>query len=324
MGVLGKFKTIKETAEKALQGKGNGAWRDIEDTVGQIAQLFTNIPAKNLMRDARAMYNWYINPNAYADRENSVPVMKYQAEVNRFTGDNLIGALNVWMGDAGFKTTNAAYYQRIYNADKAGDSETSKEIREYIKLTSKSKEPEEAMNSALATMAKKDESLTAEQRLAMMKDYGYSQTGSYVLDQYKNGEIDRKTAEKLYKKENPKATDKQVLAAFDGVDYKKDGKLKDGETYTNYTPLQEAMDKNSSAEINKAVQYMLKNGYTAKDITTEMPKRYKEAYLNAKPGSRERTRIQNAIEMLYKACGMTAQQADKKIKGWKPAKSKTK
>ena len=62
------------TAGKMLRGEGD-PYRNVEDSVGQLAQLFTNIPAKNLMRDSRAVVNWFAG--GYAKRPSSGAVMKY-------------------------------------------------------------------------------------------------------------------------------------------------------------------------------------------------------------------------------------------------------
>ena len=129
MGAIGKLFSIVDTTRKAMQGNGKGAYRDMEDTVGQFAQLFTNIPAKNLMRDA--VYNW-IAGSEYAQRETSGAVLRYQKEANWFTGDNMLGVLNAWLGEAGFKTTNASYYSRIYQAQKNGNAGEAAGLKEYM------------------------------------------------------------------------------------------------------------------------------------------------------------------------------------------------
>ena len=133
MGVLGKITTIWNTSRDTVTGKQAFGYRTVEDTAGQLAQLFTNIPAKNMMRDMRAMWNW-VSGEPYAKRETSGAVLRKQTEAAGLNADNLIGTINTWLGDAGYKTTNKAYYQRMYDAQKRGDDQEAAEIREYLKL----------------------------------------------------------------------------------------------------------------------------------------------------------------------------------------------
>jgi hypothetical protein len=56
MSVVGKIMSAVKTSINAVSGQSKSGWyRDVEDSVGQLAQLFTNVPAKNMMRDARAI-----------------------------------------------------------------------------------------------------------------------------------------------------------------------------------------------------------------------------------------------------------------------------
>ncbi|MBP5729391.1 MAG: hypothetical protein J6Y48_20175, partial [Clostridia bacterium] len=102
MGVLGKAVNVFDKIfELATKGTGNkGLYRDLEDSIGQLLQLATDIPAKNLMRDFRAMVNFFSNGKAqdftgdtYADRPTSGAVLKYQM-VDTLMSEDLIGLIN--------------------------------------------------------------------------------------------------------------------------------------------------------------------------------------------------------------------------------------
>ena len=151
MGVLGKIKTVIDTARDTISGKKEFGYRTIEDTAAQLAQLFTNIPAKNLMRDGRAIYNW-VTQEPYANRQSSGAVIRKQTEAALFNADNLMGTINAWLGDAGFKTTNKAYYGQLFSAMQSGNQAEADEIREYLQQAKGV--DEKAINSGLKAQAK--------------------------------------------------------------------------------------------------------------------------------------------------------------------------
>lgn len=149
MGVIGKLFTA---GEKLLSTTGNpGDYRTWEDGVGQIVQLFTQLPAKNLMRDLRAMYNWFIG-KPYADRPTSAAVIRLQAKASMMTADNLIGVISAKLGEAGYKVTNSAYYDRMYSAIQEGNKQEADAIREYLTLGKGVKE--ETIDSNMRTMTR--------------------------------------------------------------------------------------------------------------------------------------------------------------------------
>ena len=321
-GALGKFKTIAQTGIKWATGKSNDHYRNFEDTVGQLAQLMTNVPLKNLMRDARAIYNFF-NPETYAKREYSSAMTKYGIKDSFYTADNMIGLVNSYlqMAGAGYGTTANDYYERIYGAEKAGNKQDAENMREYVLLKSTAEDPQKSMDAGLRKLAKNDDSLTAAEKYEKQKEYGLVNGGSYIKDEYEAGNLTRQEAEKLYRQENPNASDKDVMAAFDKIDYeKKAGKELD--SYSNYTPLYDAISNNKSDEIKAVVKHMTDNGYKAEDIKKQLTTKYKQAYLDAK-GS-EKTKLMDALTKAYKAIGLSAEDALKIINGWKPKKDSSK
>lgn len=149
MGVIGKLFTAGDKLAGAF--KEGAGYRDIEDSFGQIVQLFTQLPAKNIMRDLRAMYNWFIG-KPYADRQDSAAVIRLQTEASLMTADNLIGVISAKLGEAGYKVTNSAYYDRMYNAIQSGNKQEAEAIREYLTLGKGVKE--ETIDSNMRTMTR--------------------------------------------------------------------------------------------------------------------------------------------------------------------------
>ena len=319
MGAIGKLFSIVDTTRKAMQGNGKGAYRDLEDTVGQFAQLFTNIPTKNLMRDARAIYNW-IAGSEYAQRETSDAVLRYQKEANWFTGDNMLGVLNAWLGEAGFKTTNASYYSRIYQAQKNGNAGEVAGLKEYLSLGKGASD--DAIKAGIKAAAKKDTSMTEAERDAWMIDNDLmgENNVSTITTQYKEGKITRAEAEKLYRKLNSSLTDNDLWWKLDRIDYQMET---GADSVSGYSyRLKDAIQSNKAEEIRKVIKAMLDHGRTQKQIKDALSD-WKSEYLAA--DNKGRTAIRDAIQKAYKAIGLTAADADKTINGWtKEKKKKTK
>jgi len=320
--VIGKLKTVLDTTGKWITGKNTDLWRNLEDTVGQVVQLFSEVPAKNISRDIRAMINFF-KPGTYADREHSDAMVKYGIYDSIASMDNIIGVVNKYLQDygAGYGTDAKDYYKRIYAAEKAGDKQAAQDMREYVTLKSTAKDPINSMNEGLRELAQKDDDLTAEEKYEMQKEYGLSKGGSYILSEYKAGNLTRKDAEKLYREENPKTSDKDVLEAFDKIDYEKQTG-KEADKYSNYTPLYDAIGNNKSDEIKAAVKHMTENGYKAADIKTQINKVIKEQYMAA--DSATKTKLKDAMNKTYKALGYTVADADKTVQGWIKEKNSSK
>lgn len=310
MGAIGKLLSIVQTTQKAIQGKGKGWYRDIEDTAAQLAQLFTNIPAKNLMRDARAVFNLIFQGN-YAKRPTSGAVRKYQLEANIFNADSILGTVNTWLGDAGFKTSNKAYYSRMYEAQKAGNQAEADSIREYLTLAKGVEE--ETIQSGLRSLAKNDNSLSAEERIKVYADNSTDKGGSnFIIAQLKAGEITDLQARKMIKEIFPEKTDDDIYWQVDRAKYQADtGKKVGSDAY--YYRLEDAINANRANQIQEAVNDLLKHGVTKDKIKKKLSD-WKSEYLAA--DSNGRIRIKDAITKAYKAAGYSAADAQKTIDGW--------
>lgn len=283
MGAIGKLYSIVQTTQKAIQGKGKGWYRDIEDTAAQLAQLFTNIPAKNLMRDARAVFNLIFQDN-YAKRPTSGAVRKYQLEANIFNADSILGTVNTWLGDAGFKTSNKAYYSRMYEAQKAGNQAEADSIKEYLTL-GKGVE-EDTINSNLKTFTKADEGLTDSEKIKALRERGMEDRdiASWITKRYKEGELTKEQATKLYLEANPEKDKNDAYFHFEQTDWEKEtgNNISD----SDYFRLDQALSAGSKADYDKAVKELQAHGYKADKITDHtvswIMKQYKEAKKNRK------------------------------------------
>lgn len=316
MGALGKVVTAFNIARDTVSGKKEFGYRTIEDTAAQIAQLFTNIPYKNIMRDLRAMYN-YISQEPYAKRPTSGAVLRKQAEANIFTADNILGTLNSFLGDAGFVTSNKAYYGRMFDAMQSGNQAEADDIKEYLSLAKGQDDKE--IQSGLKTAAKgKLKTVEADEWMInndMMDDAGTLTT------QYNEGEISKDEYKRLLKKQNPKLTDNDIWWKIDLADYKKEtgNKNASGKGYR----LQDAINANNAEQIRKAIKDMTAHGITNEKIKNEYLSKWKSEYLNG--SSDKRRKIRDALEKAYKLIGYTAADADKTIAKWeKDAKKKKK
>lgn len=320
ISVLGKLKSILQASFNGIAGKGKGAYRDIEDTVGQVVQIFSNIPMKNLMRDARAMYNFF-NPETYAQRATSGTVIKYGVIDAAANADNMIGVINTYlqMAESGYGTSNGAYYKRIYEAKKAKEAGRAEELTEYMLLGKGVKE--ETVTENLKKNVKADTSLTVAEQDDWMIDndlMGENNTGT-ITTQYKEGKLTKAEAAKLYKKLNPKLTDNDVWWKFDQMEYNKEtGANVSGDA--RYYRLKDAINANKSEQISKAVKDLRDHGVEQRKIKDELSK-WKSEYLAGDLDTRKR--IRGALEKAYVALGLNVKEVDTLLSNWKKDKSKT-
>ncbi len=315
MSVLGKLATMRKTLTKWIQGDSTDVYRNLEDTLGQFAQFFTNVPLKNLMRDARAMYNFF-NPDTYANRVTNMNVVKAGIKEGYVTGDNLTSVLNTYLTEAGagYGTAAKDYYRRIYEAEKAGNQAAADEMKDYMMLVKINDDnPEKKLNSELAKMAKKDDDLTAEEKAeAAVKGNTPAGAYSYVIQQVKNGELTDAQAREKIKEIYPDKSDDDIWWSVDRAQYAKETGAEN--VSGKYYRLKDAVNGNRSAEIRQAVDDLVKHGVDREDVRDKMSD-WKSDYLAA--DSKGKTRIRNAIQLVYKELGYTAEDADKMINKWK-------
>ena len=312
MGAFGKLFTAGQKGVDLLLGNGgkNGVYRDIEDSVGQLVQLFSGLPLKNLMRDARAMWNWVVD-QPYAKRPDDWNSIKYQTIDTFMNADNLWGVLMDKLGESGYDTSNAGYYQRIYAAKKAGDEQAAQDMIDYL-LNGKGVKAE-TISSKMAALAKADNSMTAEATAGFLISEGKDPT-DYIKDQLKAGSMTAEEARKMLQEADPQKNPNDVWWAVDRIQYQLDNGL-EKTPGGSYYRLWDAMDNNSTEQIRGALNTMTDHGIETKNIKTQITKQYKAAYLEADANGKRQ--IRDAIQKAYKLMGLTAEDADKVINKWK-------
>jgi hypothetical protein len=258
------------------------------------------------------MWNYFIE-QPYAKRESNANVLKYQTLDLLLNSQNLTGVVNKRiLQDKGWETKNASYYSRIYEADKAGKQEKANAMINYLQLARGTKQ--EDINEALRGITKKDSSLTSQEKLNKQKQFGLKNANSYISNEYKEGRATRQEAETMYRKENPEADKKKVAEAFDRIDYQKSGKLDDGEYYSSYLPLYDAIEANSQTEIRKAIQKMVSYGYKKENIKSQLGTKYKKQYIAA--NAAERGKLQNRLIKAYNEVGVSSAEAMEIMQKW--------
>lgn len=266
MSTVGKIATAINKTGEVIGGQNSKGWyRDIEDSAGQLIQLFSNVPLKNLMRDGRAMYNWVTQP--YAERETSGNVIANQTADLFWNADNMFGVVNKWLGDAGYKTDTSAYKKRVYEAMRDGDETAAQNYIDYL-LNGKGVKAEKNIMT------------------------GTKSVTSYTLEDYQAGNITRTKADELLKTANPKLKDTERAKKLDEIDYEKETG-EDIENFSLYTPLYDAMDQGNMTAVEAQKKHLTEVGVKGSEITSKMKSHIKERY-----GDGEITRKQ--AEELYK------------------------
>jgi hypothetical protein len=309
-GTLKKMQNAGQGLIDIVLGNNDFSYRNVEDSAAQLMQLFTGVPAKNIMRDLRAMWNWTID-QPYAQRETSDAVLGAQAEDLFWNADNLFGVVNKWLGEAGLNTNNTGYYQRIYDAKKSGNEEAAQDMIEY--LMSGKGVKEETINSKMASLAKKDESASAEETASFLIGEG-ADAQDYIKSQMKDGNLTAEDARKLLQENQPEKDADSIWWTVDRIEWAQENGLEETPSGTYYR-LWNAMDANSATEIQSAVKNMVNHGVKAENIKSTITNQYKSAYLEA--DSNGKRKIRDAIQKAYKAAGFTAEDADKVINKWK-------
>ena len=314
MGAIGKIFTAFEKMTQVASPDKINDYRAWEDGPAQIIQLFSQLPAKNIMRDLRAMYNWFIG-KPYAQREDSAAVLKLQRDAVAMNADNLLGVIVAKLGEAGYKTTNNAYYGRMFQAMQRGDQAEADQIREYLELAKGV--DDKKIESGLRSQAR-DNLAPAESSQWMIDNDLMDGTGT-ITTQYKEGDITADEARKLYKAADPELSDDDIWWKIDRADYQKET----GETKTGYYyRLGPALETNRSEQINAVIKDLLKHGRTKEQVKTQINTELKQKYLEADNSGR--VRIRDEMQKAYKAAGYTVDDANKQIEKWKKDAEKKK
>ena len=303
LGVIGKVKTITQTMVNAASGKGRGAWRDIEDTVGQVVQIFSSVPMRNIMRDVRAMYNFF-NPETYAARAYSGNVTKYGIKDAFMTADNMVGVVNTYlqMAEAGYGTSNKDYIKRLYEAEKNNKTKLAADLTDYLlnaKVSDqKNKTKEAVINDEMKSLTKQDSTLSYMDRIKALKEkrgMKGSDVASWILSEYKDKKLTKKEAEALYVQANPDKTADDAYFKFEQADYEELNKV--DLTESAYFRLNEALKKGDTRAVERATAELLEHGKKEEDVNS-----HKKTY----------------VTDLYSKGKITRKQAEEQLKQWRP------
>jgi hypothetical protein len=259
------------------------------------------------------MYNWFIG-RPYAQRETSAAVLQNQLNETLANSDNLTATLIQMLTGAGYESSMKAYYQRIYDAKKAGNEQAAQSMIDYL-LNAKGREQKD-IDSAIKSLAKKDENMDANEKADFMLSEGMDPS-ELIINQVRSGEMTAEDARKRLKEANPKADDHTIWWKGDRAEYKRDTG-KDAGSGTYYR-LKDAIEANKSQEIKDAVATLLKHGVTKEKVKNKLSD-WKSAYMNAT--GNEKVAIKNALIIAYKAAGYPNAETEI-INKWKPAKQKS-
>ena len=232
------------------------------------------------MRDGRAMYNW-ITGNNYADRDTDWNVIKNQTEQALMNADNLVSAV---MTMAGYKLDNAAYYKRIYEAQKDGNEAAAQNMIDYLIKGKGVKE--ETITTKMKSLAKEDESMTYPERIKALREKGMedSDIASWIVKEYKEGKLKKDEAIKLWQEANPKKDADDAYFKFEQADW--EAETGENVTDTDWFRMDKAIDSNNAEDYKTAVRELKAHGYKDNEISEHATKRitnmYKEGEITRK------------------------------------------
>ena len=327
MGMIGKAMDVFEKTFKMITER-DFSYRGFEDSVGQMLQMFSDVPLKNMMRDFRAMVNFFSNGNAegltgntYAKRPTDASVLKYSL-YETLMKEDLIGMLNKRLGDAGYGTANKDYYERIYEAEKAGEQQAADEMRKYLEGGRGTKP--ETIDENLRKIAKGDSDMSAAEQVEYYQQHNASQNtqDNIVMDGIKNGTMSAEEARKLLKQIYPEKSDNDIWWTVDRAEWTRDKGL-EKTVSGQYYRFKDAIENGKQADMNNIVKTMIQHGMKKENIINWIGNAdtgFKPAYLSATGKEKDTLRLK--LIKAYKAAGLTEQEAIKKINDWKTTKKK--
>ena len=138
---------------------GKAWYKAVENTAGSFAQIFTNYPVRNAMRDTRAVINGIFNMAGAESplggnnvkRDTKEAVVKYSA-IKGAMNDDTMKLLNksFTIFDMA-KSSENGLYSLMYRTLKAGDKKKIQELYDYIILTSTAQNPDKNLRTQMKT-----------------------------------------------------------------------------------------------------------------------------------------------------------------------------
>lgn len=304
MGVIGKGVEVVDRIFALATGKeGKGLYRDLEDSIGQMIQFATRVPAKNIMRDFRAMVNWFSNGTAawtgteMAQRETSNAVLKYQA-LDALLSTDLIGLVNGRLGEAGYGTAADDYAQRIYDAEKNKDKKRAEELRDYyINTKTSAEDPEKSLNNKLKTMVKEDAGLKYIDKIHQLRERGMKDEdiASWITKEYKEGRIEKDEAQDLYMAANPEKKQDDAFFHFAQAEWEAETGRDMNES--KYFRLDDALAGDSEEDIKAAIKELTEHGVKEEDVNNRIRDQILKPY---KEGNRSREETEKWLKKYRK------------------------
>lgn len=151
-----------------------------------------------------------------------------------------------------------------------------------------------------------------------LMDHGYEEkkindhTKSQITKMYKDGSWTRQKAEEALKKYRKDLGKDDIWWTLDRIDYGKETGKDAGSGY--YYRLKDAFITNKSDDIKREINTLLKHGKKKEDIKSSWIGEWKDDYLKA--DRTERTKIEDAMNKVYKALGYPVSDVRKRIDGW--------
>ena len=305
MGVIGKGVEVVDRIFALATGEigKKGLYRDLEDSIGQMIQFATKVPAKNIMRDFRAMVNWFSNGTAawtgteMAQRETSNAVLKYQAW-DALMSTDIIGLVNGRLGEAGYGTAADDYAQRIYDAEKNKDKKRAEELREYyINTKTSAEDPEKSLNNKLKTMVKEDAGLKYIDKIHQLRERGMKDEdiASWITKEYKEGRIEKEEAQDLYMAANPEKKQNDAFFHFAQAEWEKETGRDMNES--KYFRLDDALAGDSEEDVKAAIKELTEHGVKEEDVNNHIRDQILKPY---KEGNRSREETEKWLKKYRK------------------------
>ncbi|MCQ2300037.1 MAG: hypothetical protein MJZ81_07945 [Bacteroidales bacterium] len=269
------------TIADVLTGDYNkGAYRAVEETAGQITQIFTNLPMRNVMRDMRAMYN-FATGAGNADRGTEGIVIADQIQRGMVSEDtaSLVNSLLQMMG-AGYDTRNAAYYDRAVAALNRGDTKAAEgQLRLQSLYGKNEKQIQSGVNAAVKRSIEAGR-MKEQQALKAMVTYG--------------GKKDETDAWKTYQ-------------GYIDKDWEQ------------YGAMDEAISSGDTAAMKTAWSTLRdKAGVKSTSLSSHITNTFKQQYLELKKSNpTEARKLRTSIINALMACGYSSTNAAKHVDGWK-------
>lgn len=179
-------------AEKLANGKYDNTWQAVENAGGALANAF-GVPVKNIMRDARTLYNTALGLFDPPRASNRIAMTK--DALDNFTYNFVFEP----------DTSVSAYYAKLYKAMEEGDAQEEADLREYLTIIGKDAQDIKTGLKNAAKAKYNDGKLTDEEAIQWLVKNGHAEEEDdayWIVEEWK------------YKQENGKGSTYSKYADF--------------------------------------------------------------------------------------------------------------